>query len=181
MSFTVGGTYVGASTQIANSIITNAKLAVAGNNLLLVETLTLAGVTTISTSVTMSGKKNYLILGNITSAAGAFVNLYVNADTTDAHYYVQNLGADGAGISGGRNNNAYIAYANTAASYFIARCGVSQSNHFVMFGESVNSTTPIFWKFDGSKTDATVTGITSLTFTCAQNMTGTILVYEVIQ
>jgi len=153
-------------------------------NLRKVGTITLAGAT--SGSLTgLSGTKTYFLVINLKNdngGAGNTLSLYFNADTTANHYYSQySYGANNV-VGATRANNAVVWSLNASEGmmgHALVKIG-SDSYLRSIITLTIGTTAQYVATSSITKTDATATGITAIAVAGSQNLTGTIVVYEVL-
>ena len=116
------------------------------------------------------------------AGADATLYIYVNADTTDAHYYGQGITGDGAGVAAGRVNSPACGSISVGGAVGVYVATVSSGGYFCFQG-TTNTPLSNAIKLDtrnGVKTDATISSITSITFLSnAGTTSGTVKLYRV--
>lgn len=178
--------YVGTSTFTATSITSlriasNVASAIgAGSRFQLYKrvapvvfdyTVSGSAVTSVDiTGLTFDKGSEYMLVSTIinTSASGSLYNLYANGNTTDTNYYAQNITADGATVSSGRQNKPYLAYTTNAKSTFsLANLKLTNNGYFVYQDNTLyDLTTLSMLNYYGTST-FTATSITQLTITAS--------------
>lgn len=133
----------------------------------------------------LTGDKKYIVIGQFKNvgAGGADIKIYLNNDTTAAHYDTRYLLANvgSANVTTDRLDDCDICQTNGGfCTYIEYKVLIEQNGYAIYTCDSVAQTALTTYsvdRFAGCKTDATMTEITKITISCANNLTGYADVY----